>query len=260
MLVRYADDLVALCHSREQAMQVKAALAEWLTPRGLTFNEDKTTVVSVEGGLDFLGFNVWRCDSKLLIKPSKAAVKRIRRRLRAEMRALRGANVAAVLRKINPIVRGWSAYYRTVVSSQTFSRLDDYLWKLTYKWARQRHSNKSAKWVINRYFGMFNKPGRTRGCSATAAAAPTCASSPGPPSSATRSSRAPRHPTIPTSATTGPDGAARDRPHRWTGPTRACYRHSTAAAPCAVGFSCTPTTSPKPHASGNNGSPLPARR
>jgi RNA-directed DNA polymerase len=44
VLVRYADDLVALCHSREQAMQVKAALAEWLTPRGLTFNEDKTTV------------------------------------------------------------------------------------------------------------------------------------------------------------------------------------------------------------------------
>jgi RNA-directed DNA polymerase len=44
-LVRYADDLVALCHSRGQAEQVKARLAEWLAPRGLAFNEDKTRIV-----------------------------------------------------------------------------------------------------------------------------------------------------------------------------------------------------------------------
>ena len=41
-MVRYADDLVALCHSQEQAEQVKARLADWLAPRGLAFNEDKT--------------------------------------------------------------------------------------------------------------------------------------------------------------------------------------------------------------------------
>jgi RNA-directed DNA polymerase len=115
VLIRYADDFVALCHSRDHALQVKAALAEWLTPRGLAFNEDKTQVVSVDDGFDFLGFNVRRYHGKLLIKPSTAAVKRIRERLRVEMKALRGANASAVVRTINPIVRGWSAYYRTVV-------------------------------------------------------------------------------------------------------------------------------------------------
>ena len=45
VVVRYADDLVACCHSREQAEQVKAQLAEWLAPRGLVFNEDKTKIV-----------------------------------------------------------------------------------------------------------------------------------------------------------------------------------------------------------------------
>ena len=45
VLVRYADDVVALCHTRQQAEQVKARIAEWLTPRGLTFNEDKTSIV-----------------------------------------------------------------------------------------------------------------------------------------------------------------------------------------------------------------------
>jgi hypothetical protein len=55
VLVRYADDLVALCHSRHEAEQVKARLAAWLTPRGLVFNEDKTRVVTLDAGFDFLG-------------------------------------------------------------------------------------------------------------------------------------------------------------------------------------------------------------
>ena len=60
VLVRYADDLVALCHSRRHAEQVKARLAEWLKPRGLVFNEDKTRIVHVDQGCDFLGFNIRR--------------------------------------------------------------------------------------------------------------------------------------------------------------------------------------------------------
>ena len=44
-MIRYADDLVALCHSGEQAEQIKVQLAEWLAPRGLVFNEDKTKIV-----------------------------------------------------------------------------------------------------------------------------------------------------------------------------------------------------------------------
>jgi len=55
VLVRYADDLLALCHSREQAGQVKARLAAWLAPRGLAFNEDKTRIVHLDQGVDFLG-------------------------------------------------------------------------------------------------------------------------------------------------------------------------------------------------------------
>ena len=157
VVVRYADDLVALCLSREQAEEVKSRLATWLAPRGLTFNEDKTQVVQLGDGFDFLGFNVRRYQGKLLIKPSKAAIQRHRRRLAAEMLALRGANAEAVLQRLNPIIRGWSAYYRSVVSSEAFAKLDDYLWKLTYKWATHSHPNKSRHWISNRYFGKFNR-------------------------------------------------------------------------------------------------------
>jgi RNA-directed DNA polymerase len=155
-LIRYADDLVALCHSRDEAEQVKAQLTGWLTVRGLSFNEDKTRVVCLDEGFDFLGFTVRRRNGKLLITPSKTAVKRIRERLRTEVRSLRGANAQAVIARLNPIIRGWAAYYRTVVSSKIFTALDHYLFKLTYKWAKHGHPNKPTRWIIRRYFGAFN--------------------------------------------------------------------------------------------------------
>jgi len=162
MLVRYADDLVALCHTRDEALAVKTRLADWLAPRGLTFNEDKTRVVSLDEGFDFLGFNVRRYRGKLLIKPSKAAQARIRERLRTEMWSLRGANARAVIKRLNPIIRGWAAYYRGAVSSEAFHALDGHLWRLAYKWAVFSHSTKPKRWVIDRYFGRFNKSRRDR--------------------------------------------------------------------------------------------------
>jgi RNA-directed DNA polymerase len=100
---------------------------------------------------------VRRYDGTLLIKPSTAAVRRIRERLRTEMRALRGSNAAAVLSALTPIIRGWAAYYRGVVSSKTFKALDNYLWVLTYKWATRSHANKPRTWVVTRYYGKYNK-------------------------------------------------------------------------------------------------------
>ena len=163
VVVRYADDLVALCADTAQAQQVKAQLARWFAPRGLSFNEDKTRVVTLEGGFDFLGFNIRRYpNGKLLIKPSKDAVQRIRRRLAAEVKALHGANAAAVITRLNPIIRGWAAYYRSVVSKEIFSALDHYMWVLTYRWARRAHPNKGKRWVKARYFAAFHPSRRDR--------------------------------------------------------------------------------------------------
>jgi RNA-directed DNA polymerase len=166
VLVRYADDYVAMCYSREQAQQVKARLTAWLAPRGLAFNEDKTKIVHVEAGFSFLGFSVRRYvdrqGGKLLIKPSQESVKRFRERLAADMRSLRGANAAAVVSHLNPVIRGWSAYYRSVVSSRVFAGLDHHVWHLTYRWARRTHPNKSRGWVAARYFGKFNRTRQDR--------------------------------------------------------------------------------------------------
>jgi RNA-directed DNA polymerase len=156
-LVRYADDYVALCHSREHAENLRQQLSTWLAQRGLAHNTDKTQITPATTGFDFLGCTIRRYPcGKLLIKPSKTAVTRIKRRLAEEVRSLRGAAPGVIIGRLNPIITGWAAYYRGVVSTQTFHTLDHYLWRLTYRWALRRHPNKPRTWVKARYFGLFH--------------------------------------------------------------------------------------------------------
>nr|WP_281291962.1 group II intron maturase-specific domain-containing protein [Streptomyces tailanensis] len=156
VLVRYADDFVVLCHDEAEVHRVRAQLTDWLEPRGLRFNEEKTKVVHLSQGFDFLGFTVRRTGDKLITTPSTAACKRLRERLRTEVRSLRGSNAEAVLRKLVPIVRGWTAYYRAVSSTEVFSSMDNYLWRLLFKWAIRAHRKKTRYWVVDRYFGRYN--------------------------------------------------------------------------------------------------------
>jgi RNA-directed DNA polymerase len=157
VLVRYADDLAVLCATRAQAEQVKERLAGWLEPRGLHFNEAKTRIVHLSQGFDFLGFSIRRYpNGKLLTKPSKEAMRRIRERLSNEATAMRGANADALIARLNPIITGWAAYYRIGVSKRAYGTLDAHLWRLAWKWANFSHPNKPRRWIITRHFGMFN--------------------------------------------------------------------------------------------------------
>jgi len=61
-----------------------------------------------------------------------------------------------VIGRLNPIIRGWAAFYRSVVSSEVFSALDDYVWRLLHRWACHRHPDKPKRWVAARYFGRYN--------------------------------------------------------------------------------------------------------
>src|SRR5438270_13347966 len=84
---------------------------------------------------DFLGFNVrhYRAPKtsksgyKLLIKPSKESVGKLKDRLRKEWMKLKGRNIVAVLKRLNPILRGWANYFRIGVSKKTFGEIDRWI-------------------------------------------------------------------------------------------------------------------------------------
>ena len=156
VVITYADDLVCLCYSRQQAEQVKTRLTGWLAARGLAFNEDKTRIVNIKDGFDFLGFNIRKySNQKTIIKPSHDAIVRIRQRLRGEVKACHGANAAVIIAKLGPIIKGWASYYHTVVSKATFAGLDHYLFWLLFGWAKRAHPTKPVQWRNQRYFGQF---------------------------------------------------------------------------------------------------------
>jgi RNA-directed DNA polymerase len=163
-VVRYADDFVVFCESRKDAEKAKEDLTKWLAERGLKLSEEKTRIVHLMKGFDFLSYNVRhyrdlraRTGYKLLIKPSKDAVQRIRDKLRAEWLKLKGKPVSVVLRTLNPIIRGWANYHRVVVASKTFRSLDHWMYRREYRYVNHTHPNKPTKWKRKRYWGRMNK-------------------------------------------------------------------------------------------------------
>jgi len=163
-IVRYADDFVVFCETQEDAYQAKHILMEWLNQRGLTLSEKKTRVVHLTEGFDFLGFNVrhykapqtTRTGWKLLIKPSKKSIQKLRDRLKAEWLKLHGQDARTVTRKLNPIIRGWANYFRIGVSSEVFRKLDPWMYQRAMRYAARAHPTKSRHWRVQRYFGKLH--------------------------------------------------------------------------------------------------------
>ncbi len=106
-LVRYADDLVVICHTEADAHEAHRRLKEWFAPRGLAFNEEKTSVRHLADGVDFLGCTIRTyANGYTLVTPSKDAVKKARERIRTLVRANRGRPVDQLIRQLNSFVRG----------------------------------------------------------------------------------------------------------------------------------------------------------
>ena len=176
-LIRYADDFVVLHEDRAVIEACQQLLADWLAPLGLAMKPAKTRVVHTlhhapehPAGFDFLGmtvrqFPVGRTHTgksprgiplgyKTLIKPSRPAQQRHDRRLREIVYRQRGSPQAALIRELNPVIRGWCTYYAGVVAKDVFSRLDYNLHHKLRRWATRRHSGKHKRRIVHKYWRL----------------------------------------------------------------------------------------------------------
>jgi RNA-directed DNA polymerase len=152
-LVRYADDFIITGASREVLeRQVRPLVERFLAERGLQLSSDKTVITHIEQGFDFLGQNLRMYRDKLLIKPSKASRHSIVRHVRAIIKTSGSLSPGELVRRLNPVLRGWTYYHRHVVSSRVFAAIDHHVWHALYCWARRRHPKKGYRWVRRRYF------------------------------------------------------------------------------------------------------------
>lgn len=162
-VIRYADDFCVFCETQDDARAVLETLAAWLAVRGLTLSEDKTRIVHLTEGFDFLGFTIRQYPSaqakagyRVRITPSKTSLQKVRRQLGAVWQQCQGANVAAVLRDLNPMIRGWANYFRIAVASRAFSSLDNWMFVKARRWVNRTHPNKPNAWRKTQYWGRLH--------------------------------------------------------------------------------------------------------
>ena len=163
-IVRYADDFVVFCKTKTDAEEVIQILTEWLKVRGLSFSKEKTKIVHMREGFDFLGFNIKlytvnnsKTGYRLLIKPSKEAEIKIRNKLREEWNSLRGQSPEIIFIQLNPIIRGWANYYRICSASQCFKRLEKWMFIRQVKYVKRMHPKKPVSWTRKQYWGTIKE-------------------------------------------------------------------------------------------------------
>lgn len=152
----YADDFIITGSSiAVLENKVKPAVISFLEKRGLVLSEEKTHITPIDEGFDFLGFNVRKYKGKLLIKPAKENVKAFLARLKNTINHSGCSTTVEMIGQLNPKIRGWSNYYRHVVSKRTFSFVDNRIFRMLWNWAKRRHPNKSAQWRRQKYYRHY---------------------------------------------------------------------------------------------------------
>jgi RNA-directed DNA polymerase len=131
-------------------------IKDFLTVRGLQLSEEKTIITHINDGFDFLGQNIRKYNGKLLIKPSKNSVKSYLKKIRTIIKDNKTATQDLLIRKLNPVIRGWVNYHRYVVSTDTFELVDHRTFECLWWWACRRHKRKGKNWVKNKYWHNLN--------------------------------------------------------------------------------------------------------
>lgn len=150
----YADDFIVTAANTEILQQeVMPKLVEFLGNVGLELSREKTKITPIENGFDFLGFSIRKYkNGKLLIKPSKENIKRFLREIKELIRKSAALPADKLIHALNEKLTGWTNYYRSVVSSEIFSRIDHELFMSLKRWSFKRHARKGIRWCVKHYW------------------------------------------------------------------------------------------------------------
>ena len=159
-LVRYADDFVIMVHGhRADAEALWGEVAAVLQPMGLRLSEAKTRLTHIDDGFDFLGWRIQRRRKKghqagkryVYTYPSKKSLASIIDKVRRLTRRASHRTLADLLRRLNPVIRGWCAYFCHGVSKRTFSYLDHFAFWRIVGWLKKRHPGIGMRTLVRRH-------------------------------------------------------------------------------------------------------------
>jgi RNA-directed DNA polymerase len=157
--VRWADDFIVTANSRQVLEEVILPRIEaFLTDRGVRLSTEKTVITPLAQGFDFLGQTLRKHErpnsklAKLRITPSRASLQALTDKVRTLCKQARGSTPEQLIDTLTPVLRGWANYHRPSIGGETFAKLDNFVWQRVYRWAKRRHSDKTGRWITDRYF------------------------------------------------------------------------------------------------------------
>ena len=167
-LVRYADDFVVMVPgTRADAEALWDEVSAVLAPMGLRLSEEKTRVCHIDEGFDFLGWRIqrrrWRGRAgkrAIYTYPSKKALASVIDKVRSLTRRATHRTLADLLRRLNPVLRGWCNYFRHGVSARTFSYVDHFAFWRIVGWLRKRHVGLNMHTLVRRFLPGWEDPRR----------------------------------------------------------------------------------------------------
>ncbi len=150
---RYADDFIITAKSKEVIEHgIIPLVKSFLKERGLTLSAEKSKITHISKGFDFLSYNFRKYKTKLIIQPSKQSIQEFKDKLKLVFKKFRGVPAHALIRKLNPVIRGWSNYHKGFCAKRTFNRLSTTIYKKLKRWAKKEHANRNIWWIYHRYF------------------------------------------------------------------------------------------------------------
>jgi RNA-directed DNA polymerase len=158
-LVRYADDFVIMVGgTRDDAEALRDEVSSVLAPIGLRLSEEKTRICHIDEGFDFLGWRIqrraWRSrtgKTAIYTYPSKKSMASIKDKVRTLTRRAKHRTLADLLRRLNPVLRGWCNYFRHGVCARTFSYVDHFAFWRIVGWLKKRHLGLNMHTLVRRY-------------------------------------------------------------------------------------------------------------
>jgi len=159
-LTRYADDWVVTCASRSEAEAALAAASRVLTTLGVTLHTEKTRIVHVRHGFEFLGYKIKRgnrpmqlpadrirsgaAPGKLYAYPRQKSIDHFKDEIRKRTRRCVSISTEEVIAWINPVIKGWGLYFCKAHVRKIFHRLD--AWVVRRIWSHRYKSWRCQGW------------------------------------------------------------------------------------------------------------------
>ena len=155
--VRYADDWIVTATTKEILEETALPMiTAFLKERGLELSMEKTKITHINEGFDFLGFNIRKYQSKLLIKPGEKGIKAFLEKVERTVDNARGKTTKDLIDELNPIITGWANHNKYVVSKKIFTKVDHLIFQKIWAWAKRRHPNKNRHWIQSKYYKRIN--------------------------------------------------------------------------------------------------------